>query len=92
MIRSILSFLLMLLIGTPTTPKKSTILNKKMSNQEKRIRAKVRIQLWFERNTGYFILAFIILLLIIFIVFCFWIVGCSATDSGITYNHLRDVI
>ena len=70
MIKSIistLSLIRILLVGTPT-PDKSTILNKKMSKQEKRIYMKVRFNLWIERNFNFIALA-AILILIIFVIF-----------------------
>ena len=94
MIRSIistLSLLWILLVGTPT-PDKSTILNKKMSKQEKRTYMKVRFNLWIERNFGFIALAAILILLLLFVVMCFWFVGVSAVESGKMYNHFEEVI
>lgn len=85
---STLSFLWILLVGTPTESK-STILNKKLSNKEKRIRMKVRFNFWIERNFGFIALAAILILLIIFVVMCFWIVGVSATESGTMRNFIN---
>lgn len=82
---------LSLFVGTPT-PEKSRILNKKMSNKEKRIYYKVKINLWIERNFGFIALAAIFILLILFVVMCFWLVGLSGTESGTIYNHIGDVI
>ena len=94
MIKSIistLSLIRILLVGTPT-PDKSTILNKKMSKQEKRIYMKVRFNLWIERNFGFIALAAILILLLLFVVVCFWLIGTSAVESGNVYNHFGDVI
>ena len=88
---STLSLLWILLAGTPT-PDKSTILNRKMSSQEKRIYYKVRFNLWIERNFGFIALAAIIILLILFVAMCFWIVGASCLESGTVYNHFQEVI
>ena len=88
---STLSLLWILLAGTPT-PDKSTILNRKMSSQEKRIYYKVRFNLWIERNFGFIALAAIIILLIIFVAMCYWLVGVSAVESGTVYNHFQEVI
>ena len=85
---STLSLLYMLLVGTPTNPK-STILNRKISNQEKRIRMKVQINLWIERNFGFIALAAILILLITFVVMCFWIVGVSTVESGTMRNFVN---
>ena len=94
MIRSIistLSLLWILLVGTPT-PDKSTILNKKMSKQEKRTYMKIRFNLWIERNFGFIALAAILILLLLFVVMCFWLIGVSAVESGTMYNHFEEVI
>ena len=91
MIRSIistLSLIRILLVGTPT-PDKSTILNKKMSKQEKRTYMKVRFNLWIERNFGFIALAAILILLLLFVVVCFWIVGVSAVESGGMRNFIN---
>ena len=34
----------------------------------------------------------IIFLLIVFVICCYMIVGISAVDSGVTYNHLENII
>lgn len=34
----------------------------------------------------------ILLLLILFVCLCYAICGVSATDSGVKYNHLKDVV
>lgn len=88
---STLSLLWVLLVGTPT-PEKSTILNRKISNREKRIYMKIRFSLWIERNFYIIALAAIVFLLVFFVLFCFWIVGVSALESGNVYNHIGDVI
>ena len=91
MIKSIistLSLIRILLVGTPT-PDKSTILNKKMSKQEKRTYMKVRFNLWIERNFGLIALAAILILLLLFVVVCFWIVGVSAVESGGMRNFIN---
>lgn len=51
-----------------------------------------RLNLWASRNIAIIGVAAIIILLIIFTVFCFWIVGVSATESGVLYNHFDKVI
>ena len=78
-----------MLVGTPTTPNKSTVLNRKISNQERRIRMKVRINLWIERNFCIIALAAIVFLLITFVVMCFWIVGVSTVESGTMRNFVN---
>lgn len=84
---SALSLLWVLLVGTPT-PNKSTILNKKMSKQERRIYYKVKFNLFIERNFGIIALAAIIILLIIFVAMCYWLVGVSALESGSMRNFM----
>ena len=95
MIKSIistLSLLWILLVGTPTKDNKSTILNKRVSNKQKRIYHKVRFSLWIERNFNFIALAAILILIIFVILFSFWAYGVSAVESGTVYNHLNDVI
>lgn len=88
---STLSLLWILLVGT-STPNKSRILNKKMSNKEKIIYYKVKINYWIERNFGFIALAAVLILLITFCWFLFWLCGVSAVESGTVYNHMGDVI
>ena len=45
-----------------------------------------------ERNFYIIALATIIILLACFIITCFLIVGGSATESGLIYNHMGDVL
>ena len=85
---SFLSLLYVLLVGTPT-PNKSRILNRKLTPKEKRVYYKVKINLWIERNFGLIALAAILILLMIFVVMCFWIVGVSATESGAMRNFIN---
>ena len=94
MIKSIistLSLLWILLAGTPTD-NKSTILNRKMSNKQKRMQQKVRFNLWIGRNFNFIALAAILILVLSVIVFMFWAHGVSAVESGTMYNHMNDII
>ena len=45
-----------------------------------------------ERNFYLIILLTILVLLTVFVICCFAIVGMSATDSGLTYNQMTRVI
>lgn len=88
MFNRIISTLSLLLVGTPT-PDKSTILNRKISNREKRIYMKIRFSLWIERNFYIIALAAIVFLLVFFVLFCFCIVGVSALESGAMRNFMN---
>lgn len=90
-ILSTLSLLWILLAGTPTNPK-STVLNKKLSNKEKRVYYKKQSNLWIGENFNFIALAAILILVLFVIVFAFWMYGISAVESGTMYNHLQDVI
>jgi len=86
-ISSILSLLLTLLIGN-SQDSKSTILNKKPTHEDN-VKS---INQWIERNFYIICLAFLVILMIVFIFVCFAICGISATDSGQYYNQLGGVI
>lgn len=47
---------------------------------------------WALNNAHIILPIFIILGLIIFVMLCYAIIGVSATDSGLQYNHIKDVI
>lgn len=51
-----------------------------------------KLNYWASRNIGIIGVAVIIGLLVFFILFCFWVVGVSATDSGMLYNNFDKVI
>ena len=53
---------------------------------------KKEINLWVTRNFGIIAIVSIIFLLIVFLWVCFALVGVSATDSGVQYNHFHEVI
>lgn len=86
MIRLILMTLLTFLGFNFNCPKHD--LHKKPTRED----YKVRLNLWASMNIAIIGVAAIIFLLIIFTVFCFWIVGVSATESGMIYNNLDKVI
>ena len=52
---------------------------------------KIRINNWVMRNFGFLLLLIVFLILILFTIFSFQIVGASL-ESGNYYNHLGDVI
>lgn len=52
---------------------------------------KIRINNWVMRNFGFLVLLIVFLILILFMIFSFQIVGASL-ESGNYYNHLGDVI
>jgi predicted RND superfamily exporter protein len=81
-ITSLINFLLVLLIGIPT-PKNS--LHKKPTKDDF-YRA---FNCWIQRNFYIIALASIIFLLICFVIFCFWIVGVSAVESGGMRNFIN---
>lgn len=84
-ITSILSLLWVLLAGTPNI---KNDLRKQPTKEE----TKMNLSRLFYMNIDYIALAAILILLVFFVVFCFWIVGVSAVESGNYYNHLGGVI
>lgn len=52
---------------------------------------KIKINNWVMRNFGFLLLLIVFLMLILFMIFSFQIVGASL-ESGNYYNHLGDVI
>lgn len=81
-----LSYLFTFLIGNSNSSK--DVLTRKPTREDY-IR---NLNCWIERNFYIIALAAIIILLILFILVCFAIVGVSATDSGVTYNHMNTII
>ena len=45
-----------------------------------------------QRNFYIICVLAIIFLLIMFVICCYMIVGMSAVESGVTYNHIGDII
>ena len=88
---SILSLIWILLAGTPQESK-STILNPKYSNEQKHHQTMIRLNHFCHRNFYIICVAAIVILLLVFILFCFWIVGVSAVESGTVYNHMGAII
>lgn len=81
-ITSILSLLYVLLVGTPT-PKYD--LRKKQSKG-------VMIETWLLNHANIILPLCFIVLMFLFVALAFALVGVSATDSGLQYNHLGDMI
>ena len=81
-ITSFLSLLYFLLVGTPTA---KNSLHKKPTHADYR----KSVNCWVQMNFGIIALAAILILLIIFIVSCFMIVGVSATESGMLRNFIN---
>lgn len=83
---SILSLLWVLLVGTPSNGKAR--LTKKPTKEDYTL----RINCWIERNSYIICVLAIVFLLIGFVFVCFALVGVSAVESGVQYNHFGDVI
>lgn len=90
-ITSLLSLLQILLVGT-SVPKKSTILNKKLTNQEKRKQSKERMNQWIQLNFNFIALAAILIVIVSFLLFLVWSAGVSTVESGAVYNHMNSII
>ena len=82
---SLILNLWILLVGTPTA---KNSLRKKPTKES----FKIRLDAWIQRNFYIICLVTIVFLLITFVFVCFMICGVSATESGLQYNHLQDVI
>ena len=85
MIHSLLLSLWILLVGTPT-PKND------LRKQADKHDFKRNLNHFIERNFNIIALAAIAILLIIFCIVCFWIIGVSAVESGTVYNHMNNII
>ena len=82
MIRSLLTLLLTLLLGDANAPKHD--LHKRPTREDR-----FKANSFFKRDI--YIMAGIAILMIVFVVVCFLIVG-SCTDSGAVYNQMGRVI
>jgi hypothetical protein len=51
-----------------------------------------KIEGFIARHFYTLMILFLVLLLAIFVTVCFLIVGASATDSGVTYNAMEQII
>jgi uncharacterized membrane protein len=76
-------YLINLLIGTANVPK---------HDLRKRPTFKEAFYSFLERNFVLFAYLAVIFLLIMFVVVCYAIVGVSAVESGVPYNHIGDII
>ena len=80
------TYLINLLLGNPTAGK---VRLQKKPTRDDHIRT---INCWIERHFYIICLAAIVLLLVAFVMVCFAIVGVSAVESGVPYNHIGDII
>lgn len=81
-ITSFLSLLWILLIGTPTR-------DNDLRKQPTKSDYNAQFYNWVERHFGLIALAARLILLAIFVTFCFLIVGVSATESGAMRNFIN---
>ena len=51
-----------------------------------------KIEAFIARHFYLIMVLFMVILLAVFVTVCFLIVGASATDSGITYNAMENII
>jgi len=64
----------------------------KPARLHKQVAPEEEIEAWILAHAHIFLPVCFIILLLLCIWLCFAFVGASATDSGLTYNHLMDVI
>ena len=90
-ITSIIQFLLILLVGTPKNNKAR--LGKKENDVSPFLnKIEMNLEVWVLRHAHILLPICLIILMILFVFVCYLIIGVSATDSGLQYNHLQDVI
>ena len=86
-ITSIIQFLLILLVGTPKNKKA------RLEKQKDDISPFLnKLDEWAMRNVHIILPICLITLMILFVLLCYAIIGVSATDSGLQYNHFQEVI
>ena len=51
-----------------------------------------RIEAFLLRHASFFLIIAVIVLMALFIALCFALCGSGATESGVVYNHLEEVI
>ena len=51
-----------------------------------------KIEAYIARHFYLIMVLFMLILLVVFVTVCFAIVGASATDSGVTYNAMEQII
>jgi hypothetical protein len=79
--------LLILLFGTSKNVPKHDLRKKPTSDD-----AIKSLNEFLQRNFYIICVLAILFLLIVFVICCYMVVGVSAVDSGITYNHIGDMI
>lgn len=82
-ITSILSLLWILLVGTPTEPKA------RLEKQPTKEDDKINLSRLFYMNSDIIALAAMLILLGLFITFCFMFCGVSAVESGTMRNFIN---
>lgn len=60
-------------------------LHKKVSRTEE-------MEAWILSHAYIFVPLLLVLMVIMFVVVAYALIGVSATESGVTYNHFQDVI
>jgi hypothetical protein len=85
---SILTTLHVLLIGD--NPTGQVRLEKRP--QQNRWTISRKIEAFIARHFYLIMVLFMVILLAVFVTVCFVIVGASATDSGVTYNAMENII
>ena len=83
---NIFNYLFVLLFGAKNAPVYD--LHKKPTREDFRR----NFNCWVQRNFGIIAFATIIVLLLVFVLVCYMLVGVSAVESGTYHNHLMDVI
>ena len=84
---SFLSLLQYLLVGDNPTGQVRLQKQQKTKTEIRR-----RLEAYIARHFYLIMILVVVLLLAIFVTVCFLIVGASATDSGITYNAMEQII
>ena len=51
-----------------------------------------RVEAWLLAHANIIVPILLVLMMIMFVVVAYALVGVSATESGVQYNHLQDVI
>jgi uncharacterized membrane protein len=83
---SILRLLQVLILGNRNVPKHD--LRKRNTSDD----AMKELNEFLQKNFYIICVLAILFLLIVFVICCYMVVGVSAVDSGITYNHIGDMI
>jgi hypothetical protein len=83
---NILRLLQVLILGNRNVPKHD--LRKRNTSDD----AMKGLNEFLQKNFYIICVLAILFLLIVFVICCYMVVGVSAVDSGITYNHIGDMI